>query len=84
LIQPHSRLAAYAAHELGNATVAARAWTDFYSSDGLLKTAAWNTTHVAGSKVLMPVDEATWLATNDVAQYGLAAIQNLAFIGDSL
>jgi hypothetical protein len=65
-------------------TVAKRAWKDFFSSDGLLSTAAWNSTHVSGSSALMPVDEATWLATNDVAQYGLAAIQNLALARDAL
>ena len=34
--------------------------------------------------VLNPVDEAPSVGTNDVAQYGLAAIQNLALIGDRL
>lgn len=84
LVQPHSRLAAYAANRLGNATVAARAWKDFFASDGLLPTAPWNTTHISGSDVLVALDEAAWLATNDVAQYGLAAIQNLALIRDAL
>jgi hypothetical protein len=28
----------------------------------------------------MPVDEAAFVSTNDAAQYGLAAIQNLALI----
>jgi hypothetical protein len=34
--------------------------------------------------VLRPVDEAPYVSTNDAAQYGLAAIQNLALIADSL
>jgi hypothetical protein len=67
-----------------NSTIALRAWKDFYDSDGLAPDAAWNTTHVNGSAVLLSVDEAAWLATNDVAQYGLAVIENLAYISDSL
>ncbi|KAJ5742313.1 hypothetical protein N7533_011722 [Penicillium manginii] len=84
LYQAHSRLAAYAAHEIHNTTLALRAWKDFYASDGLAQDAAWNTTHVNGSAVLVSVDEAAWLATNDAAQYGLAVIENLAYISDSL
>ncbi|CAI7667030.1 unnamed protein product [Penicillium viridicatum] len=84
LLQAHSRLAAYAAYETKNKTLALRAWKDFYASDGLLPDAPWNITHVNGSGVLMPVDEAAWFATNDIAQYGLAVIQNLAYVSDSL
>jgi hypothetical protein len=84
LYQPHSRLAAYAAHELGNTTLAKRAWKDFFTTDGLLPTAPWNTTHISGGNALSAVDEASWLATNDVAQFGLAAIQNLALIPDTV
>ncbi|KAH8588939.1 hypothetical protein B0O99DRAFT_524083 [Bisporella sp. PMI_857] len=84
LYQGHSRLAAYASRERGNATLAKRAWKEFFASDGLKPTAAWNSTRVEGSAVLVPVDEAAWLSTNDLAQYGLAAIQNLALIPDSL
>jgi hypothetical protein len=34
--------------------------------------------------VLNPVDEAAWVSTNDTAQWGLAAIQNLALVGEHL
>jgi hypothetical protein len=85
LRQGHSRFTAYAAHKQGNnATTAARAWREFFSTDGLLATAPWATVRVDGSKVLIPVDEASWLGTNDVALYGLAGIQNLALIGNTL
>jgi len=85
LYQGHSRLIAYVANERGNETIAARAWQQFYASDGLRPTAPWNKTSVGGSRVVMPVDEATWISgTNDVAQYGLAAIQNLALVRDTL
>ncbi|KAK0119068.1 hypothetical protein ONS96_012136 [Cadophora gregata f. sp. sojae] len=85
LYQGHSRLIAYVANEKNNATIAARAWQQFYSSDGLKPTAAWNKTNVAGARVIHPVTEAPWIpGTNDVAQYGLAAIQNLALVRDTL
>jgi hypothetical protein len=34
--------------------------------------------------VLLPVDEAPTVSTNDTAQFGLAVIQNLALIGGHL
>ena len=41
-------------------------------------------TRRVGPEVLNPVDEASWVDTNTTALYGLAAIQNLALIGDRL
>jgi hypothetical protein len=84
LYQGHSRLTAYAANRLNNATLAARAWNEFYNTDGFKADAPWKTERVEGSKVLFPVDEAAWVSTNDVGQYGLAAIENLALIGEYL
>ncbi len=34
---------------------------------------------IQGSAVLNPVDEATWVSTNNAAQWGLAAIECLSF-----
>ncbi|KAG7294399.1 hypothetical protein NEMBOFW57_004470 [Staphylotrichum longicolle] len=84
LKQAHSRLSAFYAAARGNATVAARAWADYYRGDGLKDTQQFTTEHVGGSAVVHPVDEAAWLSTNDFAQYGLASIQNLAYVGDSI
>ncbi|RWA13800.1 hypothetical protein EKO27_g1303 [Xylaria grammica] len=84
LRQGHSRLTAYAAKRLGNATLAARAWSEFLSTDGFAPTAPWASVPVNGSQVLAPVDEAAWISTNDFALYGLAAIENLAQVGDAL
>ncbi|KAI0965989.1 hypothetical protein F4678DRAFT_308841 [Xylaria arbuscula] len=84
LQQGHSRLTAYAAKRTGNATLAARAWNEFFNTDGLAANAAWASTPVNGSLVLAPVDEAAWFATNDIALYGLAAIENLAQVGFAL
>lgn len=84
LYQAHSRLTAYVAHKLQNATLAARAWHEFYETDGLGSDAPWTSVLLNGSMVLTAVDEAAWLSTNDAAQYGLAAIQNLALVGSAL
>lgn len=42
------------------------------------------TTHVDDPHVLTSVDEAQFVSTNDAAQYGLAAVQNLALVGEWL
>ncbi len=79
----HSRLSAYAARQKQDKALAQRAWREFWADDPrghkTLKT-----THIAGPLALNPVDEAPWISTNDTAQWGLAAIQNLALIGDQL
>lgn len=85
LMQGHSRLTAYWARDQENSTIAQRVWDEFYNnSDGLLADAAWASEVVNGSKVLIPVEEATFVSTNAAAQYGLAAIQDLALVGDAL
>jgi hypothetical protein len=73
----------------GDKKLAARAWAEFGQGDfadhGLADTrAALKTNRVEGPDVLNPVDEATWVSTNDSAQWGLAAIECLALIGDQM
>lgn len=82
LIQGHSRLTAYFAHQTDNSTVAERAWVEFHDDLGLNPGGEFVTERVDGSAVLIPVDEAAWLSTNAVAEYGLGAIQDLALAGD--
>ncbi|TDZ32182.1 Uncharacterized protein CTRI78_v011783 [Colletotrichum trifolii] len=84
LKQGHSRLTAYAARRTGNATLAARAWNEFFNTDGFKETSPWSTVRFNGSEVLVPVDEAAWISTNDAALYGLASIINLALVGEYL
>ncbi|WP_158852524.1 exo-rhamnogalacturonan lyase family protein [Saccharothrix deserti] len=85
LRQAHSRLTAYAAARTGNATLAARAWQEFYTGHaGYPRTAPWRSVRVEGPAVLKPVDEAGFVSTNASAQYALAAIQCLALVGDHL
>lgn len=76
----HSRLTAYAAWRTGDAALARRAWSEFF--DQPLK--PLRTVALHGPDVLNPIQEAEGISTNDAAQWGLAAIQNLALIGDYL
>lgn len=82
LRQGHSRLTAYAARGLTRADLARRAWEEFYNSDGYVESILWKSDLVCGSEAPVAVDEASWVSTNITALYGLAAIQNLAFIDD--
>lgn len=84
----HSRLTAYTAHEKDDHMLAKRAWKEFGLTQefaGLIgHSNDLTTTHISGPDVLNPIDEAPWVSTNDAAQWGLAAIQNLALIADAL
>ncbi|OTB04785.1 hypothetical protein M426DRAFT_320376 [Hypoxylon sp. CI-4A] len=84
LKQGHSRLTAYAAKKLGNATLATRAWNEFLNTDGFAPDSPWTSVTVNGSQALVSIDEAAWISTNDAALYGLAAIENLAQIAYAL
>jgi hypothetical protein len=72
--------------KLKDAAMARRAWEEFSADD--TKWArdryTFKTDHITGPAVLNPIDEARWVGTNDTAQWCLAAIQNLALIGDHL
>ncbi|MFJ8138070.1 Tat pathway signal sequence domain protein [Streptomyces sp. NPDC096013] len=84
LFQGHSRLDAYAAVQLDDATLAKRAWTKFYGSDGYTESSPWKTEPLTGPMTLVPGAEAAWVSSNDTALYGLAAIENLALLGDKM
>ncbi|MFI6877841.1 Tat pathway signal sequence domain protein [Streptomyces sp. NPDC050400] len=84
LFQGHSRLDAYAAVRTGDAKLAARAWEKFYKSDGYTESSPWKTEKVGGPVTLVAGTEANWVYTNDTALYGLAAIENLALVGDKM
>ena len=86
----HSRLTAYAAHRRKDDKLAQRAWNEFQGEDKHLDGAprsgrySGKTTRIEGPHVLNPIDEAAWVSTNDAAQWGLAAMQNLALVGGAL
>lgn len=89
LFTGHSRLTAWHANQTNNATVAQRAWKEFYNNtdghDGLPLNAPWKKSWVNGSIVLAALEEATWIqSSNAVAQYGLAVIQDLALARQAL
>ncbi|HEY0956690.1 MAG TPA: Tat pathway signal sequence domain protein [Roseateles sp.] len=77
-----SRMTAYAAFQERDRALALRAWREFFAS-GALKGDA-KTRRIGGVTVLRPLDEQPGIGTNGAAQWGLAAIQNLALIGDTL
>ena len=86
----HSRLTAYAARRKKDEKLAARAWEEFTGEDKHLDGAptsgrySGKTARVTGPAVLNPIDEAPWVSTNDASQWSLAAMQNLALVGDAL
>jgi hypothetical protein len=83
LREGHSRLTAFAAKHRRDPALARRAWSEFFSGEaGLGMSIANRARKVAGPAVLKPVDEAPRVSTNATAQWGLAAIQNLALVGD--
>lgn len=85
LTQAHSRLTAYAAARLGSPELAASAWSSFsVGGENLNHAEAFTLKKIMPPYVLHPVDEAPTVSTNDTAQFGLAAIQNLALIGGHL
>ncbi|WP_419999484.1 Tat pathway signal sequence domain protein [Streptomyces boninensis] len=84
LFQGHSRLDAYAAVKAKDDKLAARAWEKFYRSDGYLESMDWSKTELTGPQVLEPGYENPEISTNTTALYGLAAIQNLALVGDKI
>lgn len=69
---------------LFHTTLAQRAWAKFDKSDGYTGAMVWDKTPVQGSAALEPGYEHLWISTNTTALYGLAAIQNLALVGDHL
>jgi hypothetical protein len=80
LQQGHARLTAYAAHRLQDARLARRAWQEFEAGRaGFPPDQRFEARRVDGSAVLNPVEEAAWVSTNVSAQWGLAAIECLAF-----
>ncbi|CAL9626634.1 Tat pathway signal sequence domain protein [Streptomyces sp. enrichment culture] len=84
LFQGHSRLDAYAAVQTGDPALAKRAWAKFYNSDGYTESSPWKTERLTGPAGLVEGGEAAWVSTNDTALYGLAAIENLALLGDRM
>ncbi|WP_329116963.1 exo-rhamnogalacturonan lyase family protein [Streptomyces sp. NBC_01465] len=81
----HSRITAYAAHRKNDATLAKRAWNEFFTgSDTYFPSNDWTPARIKAPNVLRTTEEIPWISTNSSAQWALAAIQNLALIGESI
>ena len=80
----HSRCTAFAAIHDKDDALRQRAWAELlgnkFTPDAPLPTI----THITGPAVLNPIDEQSPIGTNGAAQWGLAAMECLALIGDSL
>lgn len=85
LREGHSRLTAYLAHETRDPAMARRAWEEFFSGEaGLGLSQGDPRVTLKGPQVLGPTVEWPHVSTNAAAQWGLAAIENLALIADAL
>ncbi|MBE7539129.1 MAG: Tat pathway signal sequence domain protein [Opitutaceae bacterium] len=82
LVQGHSRLTAYAAKEMADGRLARRAWSEFERNPGGRRFTADQLRTIRGPDVLRPVEELPGVSTNDTAQWGLAAIECLALLGE--
>lgn len=83
--QGHSRLTAYAAAMKRDPALARRAWEEFYAGRaGFKPDQRFEIKPISGPAVMNPIDEALWVSTNEAAQWGLAAIECLAFAPDGL
>lgn len=80
LQQGHARLTAYAAYRKRDPNLAARAWLEFDAGGaGYPADRVFESRRIDGPAVLNPVTEAAWVSTNETAQWGLAAIECLAW-----
>lgn len=83
LEQAHSRLTAYAARALDDDGLRELAWRAFDGiGEWLLHRRELRIERIDPPRVAAPVDEIPSISTNDASQYGLAAIQLLAILGD--
>jgi hypothetical protein len=84
LQQGHSRLTAYAGSYLKDEGLKKRAWSEFYAGRAGIEMGKGTNRVITGPDVLTPRDEDSSVSTNAVAQWGLAAMQCLAFAGDHI
>lgn len=84
LQQGHARLTAYAAHKTKNKKLGQRAWMEFYKGEGGFKTTTKEVITIHPPQAMSSRTENPGISTNAVAQWGLAALQCLAFTPDTL
>jgi hypothetical protein len=81
LRQGHARLTAFASMRKKDPKLANRAWDEFFEGGAGIKSASYELKTITGPEVMMPIEEAKGISTNAVAQWGLAAMQCLAYAG---
>lgn len=82
--QEHSRLTAYAAWYYKDNKLAERSWSEFNGRlNPKFATQRTKIKTIYPPEVLNPVDENPYISTNEIAQWGLSAIQCLRYVGDS-
>ena len=79
----HASILAYAAAMKGDPQLAAQVGEDFFST-GKNGEASLETQKIEGPDTLNSIDEATWVSTNDSAQWGLAAIRVSALVPEAI
>jgi hypothetical protein len=79
----HSRCTAFAAKHGNDPQLAERAWTELLGKDFTPQNPQRKPTHLTGPAVLNPIDDLP-MGTNGAAQWGLAAMECLALVGDAL
>jgi hypothetical protein len=86
LVEAHSRLTAYAAWKKKDRALALRAAREFLGKKGDLEKSLerWKPRRIEGPDVLNPIDEAQGVSTNGTSQWGLAAMQVLALVGNAI
>jgi len=85
LKEGHSRLTAYVARATGDRELAVRAWKEFLGGEaGLGLSTGDPRVALKGPAYVRPIVEWPDVSTNAAAQWGLAAMQNLALIPDAL
>ncbi|PWK20268.1 hypothetical protein LV89_03810 [Arcicella aurantiaca] len=84
LQQGHAKLTAFAAKRNKNSVLAQRAWKEFYAGEGGIKKPSMQIKKIEPPIVLNPIEEGVSISTNAVAQWSLAAMQCLAFVGKDL
>lgn len=84
LQQGHSRLTAYAAFYLKDEALAKRAWREFYGGGAGIVPGRMHAETITGTTLLNPVTEEERVSTNAVAQWSLAALQCLAYVGKEI
>ncbi len=82
------RLTAYAARELNDDSLAARAWREFLMGRRLqssnTRPEIYSAKLISGAETTRPVHENPFVSTNSTAQWGLNAIIMLELIGDKI